>query len=146
MVTGAVTQGGTFFTFCKNALIISAYLYSDVDCELTNLQLSHLGGESLQDCRFAAAVFVDGEDHQGEVAARVEAGDDEDGSSAGDVGQSHGGVHINHLQHETLLQAPIKARLTSAAEFHHVGGRMLFIIQLGRLLREGEGRKGISNM
>ena len=135
MVTGAVTLQWNFLTLCKNDLIIIfTNLYCDVDYELTNLKLGNLCGESLQDCRFTAAVFVDGEHHQGEVAARVEAGDDEDGSTAGDVGQRHGGVHINHLQHEPLLQAAIKARLTSAGKFHHVG-RMLFIIQLGSLLR-----------
>ena len=139
MVTGAVTQEWNF-TLCKNIIISAICISTHSHCELTNLKLSNLRGESLQYCRFAATVFVDGENHQSEIAARVEAGDDEDGSSAGDVGQRHRGVHINHFQHETLLQAPIEARLTSAAEFHHVGGRMLFIIQLGSILRGGEER------
>ena len=107
------------------------------------MKLGNLCGESLQDCRFTPAVFVDGEHHQGEVAARVEAGDDEEGSAAGDVGQRHPGVHINHLQHEPLVQAPIKARLTSAAEFHHVGRREdLIYNSTGKPIEVRKGRGG----
>ena len=75
----------------------------DGNNKLTNLELSNFGGEPLQDCRLAPTVLVDGEDHEPEVPARVEAGDDEDWSGTGDVGEGHGGVHINHLQHEALF-------------------------------------------
>ena len=50
------------------------------------MQAGHLGGEALQDGGGTTAVAVGGEHPQPEVAAGVEAGDEEGGGGAGDVG------------------------------------------------------------
>ena len=69
---------------------------------LTDLQAGHLGGEALQDGGGTAPVAVGGEHPQSEVPARVEAGDEEGGGRAGDVGQGEPASAVLHLQQEQL--------------------------------------------
>ena len=81
--------------------------------ELTHLELRHLGGEALHHCGLPPPVLVDGEHHEPQVAPGVEASDEEHGLDVADVGEHDLGDHINHLQHEDLVQTPVKASLAS---------------------------------
>ena len=81
--------------------------------ELTNLQLRHLGGEALHHGGVAPPVLVDGEHDEPQVTAGVEAGNEEHGLDVGDVGEHDLWHDINHLQHEDLVQTPVKPSLAS---------------------------------
>ena len=77
------------------------------------MELSHLCGEALHHCGLAPPVLVDGVHNEPQVTAGVEASDEEHGLVVADVGEHDLRDHINHLQHEDLVQTPVKASLAS---------------------------------
>ena len=80
------------------------------------MEVRHLGGEALHHGGLAPPVLVDGEHHEPQVTAGVEAGDEEHGLDVADVGEHYLGDHIDHLQHEDLVQAAVKPSLASGTE------------------------------
>ena len=83
------------------------------------MELRHLGGEALHHGGLAPPVLVDGDHQEPQVAAGVEAGDEEDGLHVGDVGEHHPRHHVDHLQHEDLVQTSVKPGLASSKEISY---------------------------
>lgn len=77
------------------------------------MELRHLGGEALHHRGLAPPVLVDGVHHEPQVAPGVKASDEEHGLDVADVGEHDLRDYINNLQHEDLVQTPVKASLAS---------------------------------
>ena len=98
---------------------VSDILISRSTWKLTNLKLSHFGGEDVHHHGLTGAVTVDGLDDQVDLLAGVEPRHRELGAGAGDVGQVGHGEAVHHLQHEHLVQPAVKARETVHLEVFH---------------------------
>ena len=77
------------------------------------MKLRHFCCEALHHGGLAPAVLVDGEHDESQVTAGIEASDDEHWLDVGDVGEHDLGHNIDHLQHEDLVQTPVKPSLAS---------------------------------